>query len=117
MTTTTAKSKKGMATSSKNLNDKIKAKLEKNAKVSAKTEKLNKDAILQQVITNRELKWKYPEDCVDTLARKSFRQKNRNKIRQLERALEKADKTQKEKAQKALEKFRKEVLLDIKAEI
>ena len=126
MTTTKTKAPKKVAAkkietpkvedSKKDLNAKIKAKLEKN-KTSEKIEKVNKAATLQQVITNRELKYKYPADVVDTLARKSFRQKTRNKIRQLERTLEKADKEQKAKAQKELEAFRKEVLIDIKAAV
>jgi hypothetical protein len=114
-TTATGKSIKNSKIDPKELNDKIKAKLAKK-NILEDVKKVNKSTTLQQVITNRELKWKYPKDCIDTLARKAFRQKSRNKIRLLGRAIEKADKTQKAKALKEMEAFRKEVLVDVKAE-
>ena len=47
--------------------------------------------LLEQVISTREVKYKYPEDCQDTLSRKKFRQKVRNKLRQLELQLHKIE--------------------------
>lgn len=49
------------------------------AKVTSKT--------IQQTVINRELKWLYPEDCLDTLSRKAFRQKARNAINKLEKRI------------------------------
>jgi hypothetical protein len=61
------------------------------AKPAAKKtlEKTNKKVITQKVISNRELKYKYPRGCKDTLARKAFRQKVRNAIRKMERDIAK----------------------------
>ena len=50
----------------------------------AQVEKTTSKAI-QQTVINRELKWLYPENCLDTLARKAWRQKARNEIQRLER--------------------------------
>lgn len=47
--------------------------------------------LLEQVISTREVKYKYPKDCQDTLSRKKFRQKVRNKLRQLELQLHKIE--------------------------
>ena len=55
----------------------------------AELEKANKDVITQKVIVNRVLKYKYPKGCIDTLARKTFRQKTRNAIRKMGREIEK----------------------------
>lgn len=67
-------------------------------KKTSKKEKAIKDTvdahkkdIVEKVISNREVKWIYPEDCTDTLSRKSWRQKQRNKIHQLERDLYRID--------------------------
>lgn len=48
---------------------------------------VNNAALMEQVISKREIKYAYPEDCLDTLARKQFRQKVRNKIRSMENQL------------------------------
>lgn len=59
------------------------------AKPAAKKnlETTNKKVITQKVISNRELKYKYPRGCKDTLARKAHRQKVRNAIRKMEREI------------------------------
>lgn len=44
----------------------------------------NKVNLVEEVISKREVKYKYPDDCTDTLSRKKFRQQVRNKLHQLE---------------------------------
>jgi hypothetical protein len=57
----------------------------------AKLEKTNvaiiEDKALQEVISHRELKYKYPENIVDTLKRKQYRQKLRNELKTLQLTL------------------------------
>ena len=96
------------------------------AKPTAKNKKLdviNKAAVTKQVITNRELKYIYPEGLTDATAegrsdRKKFRQKVRNTIRRMEKQL--APLTE-PKAKKALEgkllKFRKQSLYNPKESV
>lgn len=50
----------------------------------AKQQKLN---IIEQVISNREVKYIYPDDITDTLSRKKWRQQTRNELRKLEREM------------------------------
>jgi hypothetical protein len=64
----------------------------KSAAKATKTEKVTKEvtkqqnaAILEQVISTREVKYIYPEDVVDTLTRKRWRQQTRNELHRLER--------------------------------
>jgi hypothetical protein len=78
----------------------------------AQTDKKNvKNTIEQVVESNRQIKYKYPEDLTDTVKRKKFRQIVRNKLRKYEREL--ADLTGKAKVKLNTEyqKYRKEVLL------
>lgn len=99
---------------------KAKAEAKDDKKSSTKKDKAIKDAAKQQkaalveeVVSNREVKWLYPEDCKDTLARKSFRQKNRNKIRAMERKLYRIEDQNSKEYKDALKKlndFRKKVL-------
>lgn len=49
--------------------------------------KQQKPNIIEQVISNREVKYIYPEDVVDTLSRKKWRQQTRNELRKLEREM------------------------------
>lgn len=75
--------------------------------------KQQKAALVEKVIANREVKYIYPEDVVDTLSRKTWRQKTRNKLHQLELAVSRIkDQNSKEykKALKEYNDFRKEVL-------
>lgn len=72
-----------------------------------------KPALVEEVVSHREVKWKYPEDCTDTLSRKSWRQKRRAELRKLERTMLRIeDQTSKEfaKAKKAFEEKRHEYL-------
>lgn len=68
-----AKEKKVKKTQKEKLVDKTKKKVEAN--------------LVEEVVTKREVKYIYPEDCEDTLSRKKFRQTVRNKIHQLELAM------------------------------
>lgn len=73
----------------------------------------NKNKLIEEVISNREVKYKYPEDVQDTLSRKSYRQKVRDKINTLKlRLLDIKDQDSKEykKALKELEDYKKTVL-------
>nr|DAY45527.1 MAG TPA: hypothetical protein [Caudoviricetes sp.] len=76
----------------------------------AKQQKVN---IMEEVIAHRQVKYKYPEDVVDTLARKTWRQKTRNELHRLELALSRIkDQNSKEwkKANKEYESFKDQVL-------
>lgn len=94
--------------------DKKKKKADKEAKATAKeVAKQQKAALVEKVIANREVKYIYPEDVVDTLSRKTWRQKTRNKLHQLELAVSRIkDQNSKEykKALKEYNDFKKEVL-------
>lgn len=59
----------------------------KKEEVVKEVAKQQKPNIIEQVISNREVKYIYPEDVVDTLSRKKWRQQTRNELRKLERAM------------------------------
>lgn len=95
------------------------AKADKKKKKTAKdkavedTANQQKLSIIEEVISHRDVKYIYPEDVTDTLSRKSWRQKVRAKLRQLERDMFRiTDQNSKEykKAKKAYEEYRAEVL-------
>lgn len=69
--------------------------------------------LVEEVVTKREVKYIYPEDCQDTLSRKKHRQQVRNKLNQLElemyRIKDKQSKEYKAKEKEYL-KFKKENL-------
>lgn len=76
--------------------EKPKAKLVKTTtkKASTKKEEVVKEVakqqkpnIIEQVISNREVKYIYPDDITDTLSRKKWRQQTRNELRKLEREM------------------------------
>jgi hypothetical protein len=94
---------------------KVKAIIEKNrsqAKVKKELDTKNvKDTIRQTVESSREIKYKYPEDCDNTLDKKSFRQQTRNKLKAMESAMLKADPKAKAKLEKEYKEYRKKVLL------
>ena len=76
----------------------------------AKQQKVN---LMEEVIAHRQVKYKYPEDVVDTLARKTWRQKTRNELHRLELALSRIkDQNSKEwkKANKEYESFKAQIL-------
>lgn len=94
--------------------DKKKKKANKEKEATVKeVAKQQKVALVEKVIANREVKYIYPEDVVDTLSRKTWRQKTRNKLHQLELAVSRIkDQNSKEykKALKEYNDFRNEVL-------
>lgn len=70
-------------------------------------------SIIEQVISNREVKYVYPSDITDTLARKKWRQQTRNELHKLEREMFRIkDQNSKEfkDAAKKYENFKKKVL-------
>lgn len=68
----------------KTTTNKASTKKEKVVKEVAKQQKPN---IIEQVISNREVKYIYPDDVTDTLSRKKWRQQTRNELRKLEREM------------------------------
>lgn len=64
-----------------------KVKNNKKEKLVDNTKKKGEANLVEEVVTKREVKYLYPEDCEDTLSRKKFRQTVRNKIHQLELAM------------------------------
>ena len=91
---------------------KNKANKEKEATVK-EVAKQQKAALVEKVIANREVKYIYPEDVVDTLSRKTWRQKTRNKLHQLELAVSRIKDQNSKEYKKALKKyndFKNEVL-------
>lgn len=97
--------------------DKNKKKASKKAKAAEATAKevakQQKVALVEKVVANREVKYIYPEDVTDTLSRKTWRQKTRNKLHQLELAVGRIkDQNSKEykKALKEYNDFKKQVL-------
>ena len=85
----------------------------KKEQVTKEVTKQQNTAILEQVISNREVKYIYPEDVVDTLARKRWRQQTRNELHRLEREMYRIkDSNSKEykAAKKAFEDFQAKVL-------
>lgn len=85
----------------------------KKEQVIKEVEKQQKPSIIEKVISNREVKYVYPEDVVDTLARKKWRQQTRNELHRLEREMFRIkDQNSKEykKAAKAYKDFRNKVL-------
>lgn len=85
----------------------------KKEKVTKEVTEINKTALIEKVVSNREVKYIYPDDVNDTLTRKSWRQKVRNKLDRLERAMYRIkDQNSKEfkAAQKEYETYRKSVI-------
>lgn len=84
-----------------------KAKETKEVKAIKKQVKTN---LLEEVVTKREVKYIYPEDCQDTISRKKYRQAVRNQLHKLElemhRIEDKNSKAFKAK-QKEYEEFRR----------
>jgi hypothetical protein len=62
-------------------------KVSKKEEVVKEVAKQQKPHIIKRVISNREVKYIYPEDVVDTLSRKKWRQQTRNELRKLEREM------------------------------
>lgn len=91
-----SKTQKPKETKESKAKEEPKAKLVKTTtkKASTKKEKVVKEVakqqkpnIIKQVISNREVKYIYPDDITDTLSRKKWRQQTRNELRKLEREM------------------------------
>lgn len=91
-----SKTQKPKETKESKAKEEPKAKLVKTTtkKASTKKEEVVKEVaiqqkpnIIEQVISNREVKYIYPDDVVDTLSRKKWRQQTRNELRKLEREM------------------------------
>lgn len=85
----------------------------KKEQVVKEVKEQQKPSIIEQVISNREVKYVYPADVVDTLARKKWRQQTRNELHRLELAMARIKDQNSKKfkaAAKAYEDFKKKVL-------
>ena len=91
-----SKTQKPKETKESKAKEEPKAKLVKTTtkKASTKKEEVVKEVakqqkpnIIEQVISNREVKYIYPDDVTDTLSRKKWRQQTRNELRKLEREI------------------------------
>lgn len=118
-----AKAKTSKKEAKKEAEAKTSTKEAKKGKASKK-EKLTKKLALQQAVEivekvakERVVKYKYPEDVTDSLSRKTWRQKVRSKLRQLELAKSRIeDQNSKEfkEALKAYKNYCSEVLQETK---
>lgn len=91
-----SKTQKPKETKESKAKEESKAKLVKTTTKKASTKKKEvvkevvkqqKPNIIEQVISNREVKYIYPDDITDTLSRKKWRQQTRNELRKLEREM------------------------------
>lgn len=91
-----SKTQKPKETKESKAKEEPKAKLVKTTTMKASTKKeevvkevakQQKPNIIEQVISNREVKYIYPDDITDTLSRKKWRQQTRNELRKLEREM------------------------------
>ena len=91
-----SKTQKPKETKESKAKEEPKAKLVKTTtkKASTKKEEVVKEVakqqkpnIIEQVISNRQVKYIYPDDVTDTLSRKKWRQQTRNELRKLEREM------------------------------
>lgn len=91
-----SKTQKPKETKKSKAKEEPKAKLVKTTTKKASTKKeevvnevakQQKPNIIEQVISNREVKYIYPDDVTDTLSRKKWRQQTRNELRKLEREM------------------------------
>lgn len=82
-----------------------KVKNNKKEKLVDNTKKKVEANLVEEVVTKREVKYLYPEDCEDTLSRKKFRQTVRNKIHQLELAMLRIEDQDSKKFKKAKKEY------------
>lgn len=83
------------------------------AKVTKEVEAQQKANLIEGVVAHREIKYIYPDDVTDTLARKKWRQQVRNKLKDLERAylrIQNENTKESREAKKALEEYQSKVL-------
>lgn len=99
------KSKKDKKLKAKVEETKEAKKAKKKAKVTKEVAAQQKEAIIEEVISKREVKYIYPEDIKDTLSRKTWRQKTRNELHRLELAVSRIKDTNSKEYKKALKEF------------
>ena len=75
------------------------------AKVTKEVAKQQAASIKEKVVTERDVKYLYPADCVNQLARKKWRQTTRNEYRRLEREVFKFQGDNSKEAKEAIKKF------------
>jgi len=100
---------------------KTKQKLGKAKKATLKkkrvTAKITKSRVIREIIVHKDLKYLYPEDCTDPLARKEFRRKVRNELTKLEAQMNQLTGSDKERIGRILLRKRRKYLADISAKI
>ena len=104
------KTKKTTATATPEANA---PKATKKEQVTKEVTKQQNTAIIEQVISNREVKYIYPEDVKGTLARKRWRQQTRNELHRLEREMYRIQDTNSKEykaAKKAFDEYQAKVL-------
>ena len=77
----------------------------KKDKVVKEVAKKQEASIVEEVVAHRDVKYIYPEDITDTVARKKWRQEVRNKYRALEREMNKFIMDQESKDYKKAKKY------------
>lgn len=77
----------------------------KKKKVTTEVAKQQKSAIIEEVVSKREVKYVYPDDVTDSLSRKTWRQKVRNQLHKLERDMYRIKDTNSKEYKKALKEF------------
>ena len=77
----------------------------KKKKVVKEVANQQKESILEEVVSKREVKYIYPEDVKDTLSRKTWRQKTRNELHRLELAVSRIKDSNSKEYKKALKEF------------
>lgn len=108
-----AKEEKKEATKKKVVVKKPKATKEK--EVVKEVTILNNAKLVEKVISNREVKYIYPEDVIDTLSRKKWRQKVRNTLHKMELVLSRIkdqESAEWKKAKKEYDTYSKKVIKD-----
>ena len=83
-----------------------KVKKTKKEKLVDKTKKKVESNLVEEVVTKREVKYIYPEDCEDTLSRKKFRQQVRNKIHHLQLAMLRIEDQNSKEFKKTMKEYR-----------
>lgn len=77
----------------------------KKKKVVKEVAQQQKESILEEVVSKREVKYIYPEDVKDTLSRKTWRQKTRNELHRLELAVSRIKDSNSKEYKKALNEY------------
>lgn len=115
--TSKKEAKKAKASVKDSTNEAKKGKASKKEKLTKKLALQRAVEIVEKVAKERVVKYKYPEDVTDSLSRKTWRQKVRSKLRQLELAksrIEGQNSKEFKEALKAYKTYCSEVLQETK---